>query len=308
LRPVTGRLALAAFAGGAAMAGAPGARAEGIEPRAYSAAPTGVNFLIAGYAYAEGGPSIDSSLPVVDPKLDLSGAILAYARSLDLWGKAAKFDIIATDAKLSGSAIYQGAPVRRDVEGFGDPLARLSVILFGAPTMTPAAFRSYKQDLIVGASLQVSVPLGQYDPTRLVNIGTNRWSFRPEIGISQAVGRWTLEAQAAATVFTENPDFYGGNRRSVSPLYSGQIHAIYNFRSGLWGSLDATYFTGGQTTVNGTLHQDLERNWRVGATLAVPVNRRNSIKFYASSGVLARTGNNFNLIGAAWQYRWGAGL
>jgi hypothetical protein len=303
-----GRLAVAAFAAGAALVGAPGAGAQSIEPRAYSPAPTGVNFLIAGYAYAEGGPSIDSSLPVVDPKLDLSGAILAYARSLDLWGKAAKFDVIASDARLSGSAIYQGAPVRRDVEGFGDPLLRLSTILYGAQAMTPAAFRSYRQNLIVGASLQVSVPLGQYNPTRLVNIGTNRWSFRPEIGISKAVGRLTLEAQAAATVYTDNPDFFGGNRRSVSPLYSGQVHAIYNFRSGLWSSLDATYFTGGQTTVNGTLHQDLERNWRVGATLAVPVDRRNSIKFYASSGVSARTRNNYNLIGAAWQLRWGAGL
>jgi hypothetical protein len=267
-----------------------------------------VNFLIAGYAYAEGGPSIDSSLPVVDPKLNLSTAVLAYARSLDLWGKGAKLDVIASDGRLSGSAIYQGAPVRRDVEGFGDPLVRLSMILYGAPAMTPAAFRSYRQDLIVGASLQVSVPLGQYDPTRLVNIGTNRWSFKPEIGISKAIGRWSLEAQAAATVYTENPDFFGGARRSVSPLYSGQVHAIYNFRSGLWGALDATYFTGGQTTVNGILHQDLERNWRVGATLAVPVDRRDSIKFYGSSGVSARTHNNYNLIGAAWQYRWGAGL
>ena len=156
---------------------------------------------------------------------------MAYARSLDLWGKAAKFDVIASDSKLSGSAIYQGAPVQRDVAGFGDPLMRLSVILHGAPAMTPAAFRSYRQDVIVGASLQVSVPLGQYDPTRLVNIGTNRWSFKPEIGISKAIGRWSFEAQAAATVYTENPDFFR-RRATRSPATSIRVRSTPSIISG----------------------------------------------------------------------------
>ncbi len=83
---------------------------------------------------------------------------------------------------------------------------------------------------------------------------------------------------------------------------------IYGFRSGIWASLDATYFTGGRTTVNGVLNSDLQQNWRLGGTLAFPVDRLNSIKFYASNGVSARTGNNYDLIGVAWQYRFGGGL
>jgi hypothetical protein len=83
---------------------------------------------------------------------------------------------------------------------------------------------------------------------------------------------------------------------------------IYSFPLGIWASLDAAYFTGGRTTLNGTLNDDLEQNWRVGGTLAFPVSARNSIKLYASSGVSARTGNNYDLIGVAWQYRWGGGL
>lgn len=42
--------------------------------------------------------------------------------------------------------------------------------------------------------------------------------------------------------------------------------------------------------------------------MAVPVDIRNAVKFYASRGVSARTGNNFDLLGLAWQYRWGGGL
>jgi hypothetical protein len=154
----------------------------------------------------------------------------------------------------------------------------------------------------------MSVPTGQYDDSRLVNIGTNRWSFKPEVGVSKALGPWTLEVAAAATLYTDNPDFFGGNKRSQAPLYSAQGHVIYGLRSAIWASIDATYFTGGRTTVSGTRNNDLQQNWRVGGTLAFPVDRRNSIKLYGSSGVSARTGNNYDLIGIAWQYRWGAGL
>jgi hypothetical protein len=282
--------------------------AQSIEPRAYSNAPVGVNFLIAGYAYTRGGVSFDTSLPITDPELTTSSAVLGYARALDLWGKSGKFDVIVPYTWLSGSATYRGDPVQREVDGFADPLFRLSVNLYGAPALTVPEFKAYEQDLIVGASLQVSAPAGQYDDTKLVNLGTHRWFFKPEVGVSKALGQWTLELQAGATLFTDNNDFYNGNTRSQDPLYSFQGHAIYNSRSGIWGSLDATYVTGGRTTLNGALNDDLQQNWRVGGTLAFPVDAHNSVKLYASSGVSARTGNSFDLIGIAWQYRWGGGL
>ena len=284
------------------------AHAQDIEPRAYSNAPIGVNFLIAGYAYTQGGLPSDPALPVTDAQLTTSNLVLSYSRVLDLWGKSGKFDVTVPYTWLSGSANYAGQPIQRDVDGFADPRFRLSVNLFGAPALTLKEFADYKQDLIVGASLAVTVPWGQYDPSRVVNIGTNRWSFTPEVGVSKAVGQWTLEASAAATLYTDNNDFFGGNTRSQDPLYSMQGHVIYGFRSGIWASFDATYFTGGRTTINGTLNNDLQQNWRLGATLALPVNAQNSIKLWASSGVSARTGNNYDLIGIGWQYRWGGGF
>jgi len=282
-------------------------RAQSIEPRSYSNAPVGVNFLIGGYAYTRGGVSFDT-LPITDPKLTTSSAVVGYARALDLWGSSGKFDVIVPYTWLSGSAIYQGDPVRRDVDGFADPLLRVSVNFFGAPALKLPEFRSYRQDLVVGASLQVSVPAGQYDETKLINLGTNRWFFKPEIGVSKALGPWTLEGKTAVTLFTTNNDFFNGNKRSQDPLYSLQAHAIYNFSSGIWGSVDATYFAGGRTTLNGVLQVDRQQNWRMGATLAFPVDLYNSIKLYASKGVSARTGNSFDLLGIAWQYRWGGGL
>jgi hypothetical protein len=287
----------------------PCARAQSIEPRAYSDIPVGVNFLIAGFAYTQGAQEF-APLPVSDPHFDSPTAILAYARSLDIAGKSAKFDVSAPYSWLNGSAHndLNGQTVTRQVSGFGDPAFRLSVNLLGAPALTPQQFAGYRQDLIVGVSLQVTAPWSQYDGTRLVNLGTNRWMFKPEIGISKAFDAWIVELMTAVSFYTTNTDFYNGRERAVDPLYQIQTHVVHQFARGIWASVDAIYYTGGRSTLNGRLANDLEQNWRVGATLALPINRRDSIKLYASDGVSARTQNNFTLFGIAWQHRWGAGI
>jgi len=292
----------------AAAAGGLSARAQDIEPRAYSNAPVGVNFLIAGYAYTRGGVAFGPTLPITNPNLDTSSTVVAYVRTLDLWGMSAKFDATVPYTWLSGTADYMGQTIARNVNGFANSAYRLSVNFYGAPALTPKQFVGWEQDLIIGASLRVVAPWSQYDPSKLVNIGSNNWSFKPQVGISKAIGPWTLEGTAAVTFYTESSDFLGNRTLSEAPIYSLQGHVIYAFSSGVWASLDATYFSGGRTTVNGVLNADLQQNWRVGVTLALPVNRENSIKLYASKGVSARTGDSYDLIGVAWQYRRGEGL
>lgn len=284
------------------------ADAQDIEPRAYSNAPIGVNFLVAGYAYTQGALSFDPALSLTDADLRTNNAVIGYARVLNLGGKSGIFDLTLPYTFLSGEAIYEGEPVERQVDGMSNPAFRLSWNFYGAPAMGLREFSTWQQDLVIGASLRVSAPWSQYDSSRLVNIGTNRWSFKPELGISKTLGQWTVEGQLAATIYTENDDFFGGNTRKQDPIYSAQAHTIYGFKSGKWASLDLTWFGGGRTTFNGVDKQDLQQNWRLGATLAVPVNRKNSVKFYASSGVSDRTGNSYDLIGIVWQYRWGGGL
>lgn len=290
--------ALAAFASAA--------RAQDIEPRAYSNAPIGVNFAIVGIVRTDG--DLPDTLPVTNADLDSTSLVVAYARVLDFGGKSGKFDVIVPYTRLSGEADYLGDHVERKITGFGRPAFRVSINLHGAPALSLREFRGWKQDLIVGASLQVSPPWGQYDGSKVVNISSNRWTIKPEIGISKASGPWTLEAQAAVLFFTDNDDFFGGNTRSQDPIVALQGHAIYAFGSGQWMSIDATYFAGGRTEINDTPRNDLQQNWRFGLTFALPLGRLDSIKFAVSSGVSARTGNNFDAIGIAWQHRWGGGL
>lgn len=280
------------------------ASAQDIEPRAYSNAPIGFNFLIGGLAYTRGGLAFDPSLPVSNPDLHTSSAVMGYARVIEIGGQSAKVDVIVPYTALSGTADYRGERVSRDIHGFSNPSFRLSANFYGAPALSAKEFAGWRQDTIVGASLRISTPWAQYDDDRLVNIGTNRWSFKPELGVSKTWDAWTIEGAAGVTFFTDNTEFFGGRTRSQKPLYSAQGHLIYGFRNGMWASFDGTWFAGGRTTINGTLNTDLQQNWRAGATFSVPLQRSTSVKFYASSGLSARTGNSYDLIGAALQYRW----
>jgi hypothetical protein len=284
------------------------ARAQEIEPRAYSNAPVGVNFLVGGYAYTQGSLPTNPSLPLTNSHLTTSSALLAYGHVFELWGQSAKVNVVAPYSWLGGNAVFAGQPIQRSVNGLTDTSARLSVNFFGAPAMDLQEFRNYQQDLILGATLTVTAPTGQYDPSRVVNLGTNRWSVRPELGASKAFGHLTIELSAGPTFFTDNTNFLNGHIRSQDPILSGQAHAIYDFGSGIWASLDGQYFTGGSTSIDGTDNHDLERNWRLGGTLALPLSRNYSLKLFGSAGVAARTGNNYGLVGILVQYRWGAGL
>lgn len=283
-------------------------KATDSEPRAYSNIPIGMNFLVAGYAYTKGNVTFAPSVPITNGKLEIHSAVLAYVRSLDFWGRSGKLDIILPHAWIAGTAEVLGKPRSRDIDGFADPLVRLYVNLYGAPSLSMKEFANYQQDTIVGLSLAVSAPGGQYDSGKLVNVGTNRWAIKPEIGISKAWGPWTAEVAAGVFVFTDNDQPFLGNTLEQEPIYALQGHLIYNFGSGIWGALDTNYYTGGNTTTDHRIADNRQENFRVGATLALPVSRQNSIKIYGSTGVYSLTDSNYDVVGLAWQYRWGEGL
>lgn len=284
------------------------AKAQDAEPRGYSNAPVGLNFLFAGYVYSEGKIAFDPTLPISDARFHTHTEAWAYVRFLDIWGKSAKFDVILAHSSFSAHALVAGQRKEREVQGLGDPRFRFSINLFGAPALSAKEFANYQQDLIIGASLQVSAPLGQYNHKRVINLGNNRWSFRPELGISKAWGPWTVEVAPSVMFFTHNTDFYNHSTFAQAPFYTLRGSIIYSFDSGIWVSLDGSYFTGGRTSVNGVRGDNKQTNTRAGLTLSLPVDRQNSVKLNASTGITSRTGSEFSVIGIGWQYRWGAGF
>ena len=291
--------------GAATLLGITVAQAQDAEPRSYSNSPVGLNFLIAGALYAQGKMAFDPDLSIADANFHSDTALLAYVRSFDFAGKSAKFDVIVPASSFAARALVDGQPREREMAGLGDPRFRVSVNLIGAPALSVKEFANYRQDLIVGVSLQVSAPLGQYDNSKLLNLGNNRWSFKPELGISKAVGPWTFEFAPSVTFFSDNTDFFGGNNFAQAPFYAVQGHILYTFQSGAWFALDGVYFSGGRTSLNGVKSDNEQRNARAGFTVALPIDRQNSLKLSASTGITTRTGSEFSAAGIAWQYRWG---
>jgi hypothetical protein len=284
------------------------AHGQELEPRAFSALPTGMNFLAAGYLHSQGGLSTNPALPLQDAQLQIDTGVLAYVRALDLWGLSGKFDAIVPYSNLSGSALVDGEPRERNVSGLGDSRFRLAVNFYGAPALSLKEYAAFKPNLIVGASVQVSIPSSQYDPTKLVNLGTNRWSIRPDIGFSKAFSPFTFDFAAGVTFFSRNDDFFGGRTRDQGPLGSLQANISVDFGRGIWAALGGTYYWGGQSTVEDVLQDDVINNSRVGLTVALPINRHYSLKMNASSGIFTRAGTNFDTVGLVLQYRWGAGF
>lgn len=282
--------------------------AQELEPRLYSNAPPGLNFLVAGYGHSEGNVLPDPSIGIQDAHMEVDGPVLGYARSLAFGGDSAQVAAAMGRVCLDGTARYAGQTFVRDVCGLTDARLRLAWNFLGAPSMNLREFASYRQDFIMGAGLTVNVPVGNYDSTRLANIGTNRWAIKAELGMSKAIARWTLELSGAGAFFGTNDNFFGGRIRKQDPMYSLQGHVIYGFASGIWLAGNATWYRGGRTTTDGLKGQDLQSNTRAGVTMSFPINRRQSIKLAGSTGVTARTGSDFDTLTAAWQYRFGAGL
>jgi Putative MetA-pathway of phenol degradation len=280
------------------------AEAQQLEPRAYSPAPIGMNYVGVGYVYSAGGVVTDDSEVITNLQARVNFAVPFYGRTFGLFGRQASVTVVTPYAwaNVHGDLQDVGHSVERS--GFADPQVRFAMNILGVPAMTPQEFREYKQGTILGASLTVTAPFSQYDPNKLINIGTNRWAFKPELGLSQPVGDWIFELSAGVWLFGDNNDFYGGNVRSQDPLGCYQAHVVYNFLPGLWASLDYTYYTGGSTTVGGIENNDRQENTRYGVTLAIPLTSSQSLKLNYSRGATVRVGSSFETMGVAWQLRW----
>jgi hypothetical protein len=308
--PIRARCALFVGAALLLIAGLePGGRFKGqqLEPRAYSVSPVGTNIIVLGYGRSTGDIAFDPSLPISDASATINGAFAGYFRSLDFFGRSANVSVALPYVwgNLQGNVAGQFQQVRRS--GLGDPSVRIAVNLYGAPAMDLKKFSTYRQKTVIGASVVVVAPLGQYDPAKAINLSGNRWSFKPEVGISRAVRKLHLDFYLGAWLFTPNNNFQGRTRRQ-SPIASSQFHLSYNVKPKLWVAFDTTFYAGGRTTVNGVRGNDLQRNSRIGGTVSFRLDRRQSLKFAYSRGAFTNIGANFQAVSVAYQYLWGRGL
>jgi hypothetical protein len=280
------------------------ASAQELEPRTYSPSPVGTNFIGVSYSHLTGDVMTDPSLPVTNVQAHINTFALAYVHTFSLAGRGSSLGLVlpAVSGNLSGNVIDAPTEIHRG--GPGDVRLRFALNLWGNPAMSPREFAQRPPSDSLGVSLTVSAPTGQYDASRLVNIGTNRWSFKPEIGYSHPWGNWFLEASAGAWFFTTNHDFHGGRERSQDPIFTAQLYGGYTFRPGMWLAGAVGYAEGGRTTVNGIDDRNRQSNARYGITFSAPIAPGWSAKVAASNGLVTRIGGDYKSITVAVQYRW----
>jgi Putative MetA-pathway of phenol degradation len=281
--------------------------AQDLEPHAYSASPVGLHFVVVGFGRSTGSVLFDPTLPVSNVKADLNISAVGYGRTFGLSGRQALLTagLPYVWGDISGDVSEQRRSIQRS--GLADVRVKFSVNLRGNPARSRAEFAKLrKRSFIVGTSVTVSAPTGQYDPAKLINIGTNRWAFKPELGISCPVKKnLDLDLYFGAWLFTHNADFFPGNSlRQQDPVLALQGHISYTFRPRLWIAVDTTWYRGGAATVDHGAPVGEQNNSRAGVTFSMPLSTKQSLKFAYSAGTTARIGSDFKTLNVTWQYSW----
>ena len=283
-----------------------GASAQELSPRAYWPLPKDTNVLVLSYQNTSGDIVTDPSLPLTGVDSNINFVSASYQRTLSLFGRSANLQLNLPYSEGRTEGLVEGEYRRRDTAGMGDARLRLSINLKGAPSMDRDQLRRLVQNpqTIVGASLLLQAPTGEYEPDRFINIGTNRWSAKPAIGVIWPLRpSWLFEAELGVWLFADNDEFIGATRRQ-EPIVSSEVHLIKILSRRIWVSVDANYYTGGQTTVGGEKRADLQRNSRAGATLYVPIKGGHGVRGSYSTGVTTKSGGDFEIFNLSYFYGW----
>lgn len=276
---------------------------QDLEPRAITNLPVGTNFLLGSYAYTSGNILLDPSLPIDGLDARLNSFVFAYIRSIKLFGQSAKIDAVLPYVFGDWNGEVVGLPDRFSQDGFGDLRIRLSFNFLNSPAMSVKEFANYKPNAVSGFSVQVIIPTGKYNPNELVNLGSNRFAFKPQWGFAKSLDQWNIETYASIWLFTNNNNYVNGNKLGQKPLYTFKFHLIRDLPNNMWISANIGYGIGGRVIVNDIDRDSKISAMRFGLHYAVPFNQH-AFKIGYVSGIRFERGSDFDALTLTYQYRW----
>lgn len=275
-----------------------------LEPRYYAVVPKKYNVAALSYTYTSGNIIGDATAVVQDLKVNSSAFGFGFVHTFGLFNKLARIQLAVPYILMSGNAKINGVDTSGSRNGFADARIKLGVNLLGSPAMLPAEFSRFKEETVFGASLVVAVPIGQYFSEKLINLGTNRFAYKPEIGFSRRNGAFYFEVYTGVWLFGENNNYLGNHKLEQAPLFSIQTHFSYLFKSRKWIAVNAGLANGGQTKLDGTERGDAQNNFRLGGTFAMPLGKKHSLRILINTGVSTLRGGDFNTYSLAYTYGW----
>ena len=280
-----------------------------LEPRLWSHLPVGANFAGFGYAYTKADIAFDPVLLIEDVQMDLESWVGKYIRTFELFDKSARVDLTQAYQQGDWTGFLNGAPASVSRSGWSDTFVRLAVNLYGAPPLSGKEFAAYrsgvKDDTIVGMGLVVRLPTGDYMEDKLINLGQNRFTFRPQLGINHTHGKWTAEVTGEVAFHTDNDEFFNGNKLEQQPIYIIHGHLIHTFRPGLWVGMGVGYDYGGENSINGVDKDDSKQDVAWALSFAYPINRYPGLKVaYIGSRKQESTGLDSDTLAASLSFSW----
>jgi len=285
---------------------------QDLTPRAYVITPIHSNAVVLTDSFFSGNLQFNGAVPITDATANVNAPVISLYHSLNFFGRSANI----TASLPYGVGNFEGNVLGKETNvyrsGLFDSVFRFAMNIKGGPAMELGPFRKYRQKTVLGVSLKVVVPTGQYDSRKLINYGANRWAFKPEFGYSRRFGHWILDGYGGVWLYTRNSEFFSRNEyvpnvqvQTQEPIGSLEGHLSYDVRPRLWISLDGNFWYGGRTSLNGVQNpRTLQKNSRLGVTGSVPVTRNQSLKMSYSKGTYMRFGGDYHNLSVAWQYSW----
>jgi len=283
--------------------------AQELEPRRWSHLPIGTNFAGGGYAYTKADISFDPVLRIENAKMEMHTWAVQYIRTFELFQKSARIGFIQGFQEGRWTGLVDGVSTSIKRRGLSDSILRFATNLYGAPPLKGKEFAAYRArvnvETIVGTALVVQLPTGEYKDDKLINLGTNRFTFRPQLGVVHNRGKWSMELTGEVWLYTDNDDFFNGNKLEQDPLYTLQTHLVYTFRPGLWAAAGAGYAYGGETTVNGEEKNDRKENLAWELSLGYPIMHQLGVKVaYLGTRSQKSVGQDTDSIAAGFSIFW----
>ena len=251
-------------------------------PRQWSHLPKGINVAGVAYAYTEADITVDPVLRMEDVEMELDTWAIKYIHTFEAFDKSARVDITQAYQEGYWTGRLDGVPASAFRHGLSDTFVRFAVNLYGAPPLSGKEYGAYRRntnpETIVGAGLAVRLPTGDYMEDKIINLGKNRFTFRPQLGIQHTSGKWSTELTGEVAFYTDNDEFYNGNKLEQAPLYILHGHITYSFNPGHWAGLGLGYDYGGESTINGADKDDRRQDAALALSYVYPINRRSGIK------------------------------
>jgi hypothetical protein len=232
-----------------------------------------------------------------------------YIRTFELFQKSARIGFTQDYQEGRWTGLVDGVPRSIKRSGLSDSVLRFAINLYGAPPLKGKEFAAYRAkvdvETIFGTALVVQLPTGDYMDDKLINLGTNRFTFRPQFGVVHNRGKWSMELTGAVWLYTDNDDFFNGNKLEQDPLYTFEIHLVYTFRPGLWAAAGAGYGYGRESSVSGVEKNDRRGNLAWALSIGYSITRQFGVKVaYLGTRTQESVGQDTDSIAVGFSIFW----